>query len=30
MAEADEVHPSYDVPHKDKLTPDTVSAFSGR
>ena len=30
MAEADELHPSYDLPPNDCLTPDTVSAFGGR
>ena len=30
MAEAYESHPSYDLPHNDRLTPDTVSEFGGR
>ena len=29
MAEADELHPSYNLPHNDWLTPDTVLAFGG-
>ena len=28
--EADKLHPSYNPPHEDLLTPDTVSAFGGR
>ena len=27
MAEADKLHPSYDIPQNDRLTPDTVLAF---
>ena len=27
IAEADELHLSYDLPHNDWLTPDTVSEF---
>ena len=27
MAEVDELHPSYDIPHNDWLTPDTVLEF---
>ena len=29
MSEADKLHPSYDLPHKDRLIPDLVSAFGG-
>ena len=29
MAQADKLHPSYDLPHNDRLTPDTVSDFGG-
>ena len=29
MAEADELYRSYDIPHNDRLTPDTVLAFGG-
>ena len=29
MAEADELYRSYNIPHNDQLTPDTVSAFGG-
>ena len=27
MAESDELHPSYDILHINRLTPDTVLAF---
>ena len=30
MAEAEELYQSYDLPHNNRLTPDTVSAFGGR
>ena len=30
MAEADELYRSYDLPHNDQLTPDTVSEIGGR
>ena len=29
MAEAYELHPSYNLPHNDRLTPHTVLAFGG-
>ena len=29
MAEAEKLHPSYNLPHNDCLTPDTVLAFGG-
>ena len=29
MAESDKLHPSYNLPHNDWLTPDTVLAFCG-
>ena len=30
MAEADELYPSYYLPHNNSLTPDTVLEFGGR
>ena len=27
MAESDKLHPSYDIPHNYRLTPDTVLEF---
>ena len=30
MAEADELYLSCDLPHNDRLTPDTVLLFVGR
>ena len=29
MAEADELYPSYNLPHNVHLTPDTVLSFEG-
>ena len=29
MPEADELYPSYNLPHNYRLTPDTVSEFDG-
>ena len=29
MAEADELYRSYNLPHNDQLTPDTVLVFGG-
>ena len=29
IAEADELYPSYDLPHNDRLTPDIVLLFGG-
>ena len=30
MAEADELYRSYDLPHNNQMTPDTVLMFGGR
>ena len=30
MAESDKLHPSYNLPHNDWLTPHTVLEFGGR
>ena len=30
MVEADKLHLSYNIPHNNRLNPDTVSAFGGR
>ena len=30
ISEADKLNQSYDLPHKDRLTPDKVLSFGGR
>ena len=29
MAEAEKLYQGYDIPHNNRLTPDTVSGFDG-